>query len=228
MPPAGVLDVREFATPNALAPLEVHVPPRLRAIVARTSTNLLVACVVPAVLISVAAVVLDVYAAIFAALAWTCSAMCWRWATRRRPSGLLLVTVVILFVRTAVTLATGNTFIYFVQPVVANAGVAIVFIASLATATPVVARLAGDFYPIAPGVAARPRVRRLFWRLTLLWAMVCLAKGVVTLWLLLSRSQADFLLAKNVVITAMTALAVVATIWLSANVANQEGLLART
>jgi hypothetical protein len=77
------------------------------------------------------------------------------------------------------------------------------------------------------GVSTRPRVRRLFWQLTLLWGLVCLAKGGVTLWLLLSRSQADFVLAKNVVITAMTGLAVVATIWLSADVAKKEGLLSR-
>jgi intracellular septation protein A len=194
--------------------------------VARVSSTLFIACVVPAVLITVAAVAVDVYAAIFAALAWTCMAICWRWATRRRPSGLLLLTVGILLVRTAVTLATGNTFIYFVQPVFANAGVAIVFIVSLATSTPVVARLAADFYPMEAGVSTRPRVRRLFWRLTLLWGMVCLAKGAVTLWLLLSRSQADFVMAKNIVITTMTGLAVVATIWLSADVAKKEGLLA--
>ena len=180
----------------------------------------------PGLLVSITLVVVDVYAAIIAALVWTCAAICWRWATRRRPSGLLLLTVATLVVRTAVTLATGNTFIYFLQPVFANAGVAMVFIASLATATPIVARLAADFYPMDAGVSDRPRVRRLFWRLTLLWGLVCLAKGFVTLWLLLSQSRAEFVLAKNVAITAMTALAVAATIWLSAGVARAECLLA--
>jgi hypothetical protein len=220
MSATDTIDVREFST------LEAPVPPRLRAIVARTSTNLFVACVVPALVVSVALVLVDVYAAIVAALAWTCAAICWRWATRRRPSGLLLLAFATLLVRTAFTLATGNTFVYFVQPVFANGGVAIVFMASLATATPVVARLAADFYPMEAGVSERPRVRRLFWQLTLLWGLVCLAKGLVTLWLLLSQSRADFVVAKNVAITAITGLTVAATIWLSAGVARKECLLA--
>ena len=225
MSAVATIDAREFSTPSALPPLQIAEPPRLRAIVARTAASLFVACVVPALLISVAAVVVDIYTAIVVALVWACGAICWRWATRRRASGLLLLTVGILFVRTAVTVATGNTFVYFVQPVFANAGVAIVFIASLATATPVVARLAGDFYPMEAGVSARPRVRRLFWQLTLLWGLVCLAKGMATLWLLLSQQRADFVLAKSIVTTAMTALAVATTVWLSAGVARKEGLL---
>jgi hypothetical protein len=227
MSATGVIDAQEFSPSSGLDPLQMPGRPRLRAIVARTATSVFVACVVPAVLVSVTVVVVDVYAAIVVALAWTFGAICWRWATRRRPSGLLLLTVGILLVRTGVTVATGDSFVYFVQPVFANAGVAIVFLASLATATPVVARLAGDFYPMEAGVSGRPRVRRLFWQLTLLWGVVCLAKGLATLWLLLSQQRADFVLIKSVVITAMTGLAVSATIWLSADVAKKEGLLAR-
>jgi hypothetical protein len=69
-------------------------------------------------------------------------------------------------------------------------------------------------------------VRRLFWRLTLMWGVICLAKGVVTVWLLRSQTQADFVMLKNAAMIAMTALAVAATIWLSAVVARKEGLLA--
>jgi hypothetical protein len=228
MSAAGALDVRvlpiQGGLTSGLAPLPPPVP-RLREIVGRISTNLLVACVVPAVLISIAVAVADVYAAIVAALVWTVAATCWRCANRQRPSTLLVLTATILVVRTAVTLATGNTFIYFVQPVFANAGVALVFIASLATSTPIVARLAADFYPMSADISARPRVRRLLWQLTLLWGLVCLAKGMVTLWLLTSRSEADFVMAKNVVITAMTGLTVAVTIGLSARVARLEGLL---
>jgi intracellular septation protein A len=201
--------------------------PRLRAIVARTATSLSVACVAPAVLLSVTMLVLDVMAAVVAALVWTCGAMCWRWATRRPPSALLLLTVAVLIVRSAFTFATGNTYVYFLQPVFANIAVALVFLVSLATARPVVARLAGDFYPMESGVADRPRVQRLFWRLTLLWGIVCLAKGLLTFWLLQAQSQADFVMIKNAAITTITAVTVTATIWLSAVVARQEGLLAR-
>src|SRR6185437_4452246 len=99
MSTAGALQLREPSTPTGLAPLSAVVPPRLRTIVARTSSSLLIGCVVPAALISVAVAVADVYAAIIAALIWTCAALCWQWAARRRPSGLLILTVVVLLVR---------------------------------------------------------------------------------------------------------------------------------
>jgi uncharacterized membrane protein len=71
-----------------------------------------------------------------------------------------MLTVAILTIRTAITLSTGDTFIYFLQPVVSDGVVALIFLASLATTTPVVARLAADFYrwtwtwPRARGSAA--------------------------------------------------------------------------
>ena len=80
-------------------------------------------------------------------------------------------------IRTGFTLATGNTFVYFVQPVFADAAVAAIFLGSLLSARPIVARLAPDFYPIDDALAARPRIRRLFRRLTLLWGLVIVAKG---------------------------------------------------
>ena len=75
-------------------------------------------------------------------------------------------------VRTGFPLARGNTFVYFGQPVFADATVAAIFLGSLLTARPIGARLAPDFYPIDAPLAARPRIRRLFRRLTLLWGLV--------------------------------------------------------
>ena len=99
--------------------------------------------------------------------------------------------------RTAIAFGSGDTFIYFLQPVVTDALVAGVFLVSLATARPVVARLAADFYPMTHDLATRPRMRRLFWHLTLLWGLVCLAKGGATLWLLTSQSLVTFVVVKE-------------------------------
>lgn len=90
-----------------------------------------------------------------------------------------MLTVIGLTTRTAWTFASGDTFIYFVKPAVNNGLIAAVSLLSLATARPVVARLAADFYPMSDDVAKRPRVQRLFWHLTLIWAVVCLAMAVV-------------------------------------------------
>ena len=185
-----------------------------------------VACVVPGVLFYIALVTFDVTAAVITALTWSYGAILWRWATKRRTSGLLMLTVAILTIRTAITLSTGDTFIYFLQPVVSDGVVALIFLASLATTTPVVARLAADFYPMDLDVAARPRIRRLFWHLTLLWGGVGLVKGGVGYWLLQSQSLVDFVLIKNIVVVSLTVCAVGVTIRASTYVARREGLMA--
>ena len=99
------------------------------------------------------------------------------------------------------------------------------FLLSLLTARPVVARLAADFYPLTRDLADRPRIRRLLWRLTLMWGVVCLAKGLVSFWLLESQSMMTFVLVKNITLISMTLLATAATVAASAVVARKEGLL---
>jgi intracellular septation protein A len=200
--------------------------PRLRAIVARTAASVTVACVAPAVLFWAVLTSLGISAGLIVALAWALGVICWRSATRRRPSGLLALALAVMVVRTGFALATGNTFVYFIQPVFADAAVAIAFLASLLTARPAVARLAGDFYPMDDELAARPRVRRLFRRLTLMWGLVIIAKGSITLWLLESQSTVDFVALKTAAVVALTGTAAATTVWVAAVVARKEGMLA--
>lgn len=49
-------------------------------------------------------------------------------------SGLLLLSLGVLTVKTAFTLVTGNTFVYFVQPVFADVAVSAIFLGSLVRA----------------------------------------------------------------------------------------------
>ena len=79
--------------------------------------------------------------------------------------------------------------------------------------------------PLDAAVAARPKIRRLFRRLTLLWGLVIVIKGSLTLWLLLSLSTVDFVLIKTSAILTLTLSAAAATVVLSAIVGRQEGLL---
>ncbi len=207
-------------------PVQTHEHPCIFAVLRRLAVSLWVACVVPAALFYVTLVTVNVTAAVVAALAWSYGAIGWRWVTDRPMSGLLALTVTVLTIRSVFTLSTGNTFVYFLQPLVSDALVAAVFIVSLASTRPLVARLAADFYPMSDGLATLPRVRRLFWRLTLMWGLVCLLKGMVGFWLLESLSVADFVLIKSTAMIAMTALAVVVTIWASTQVLRKERMLA--
>ncbi len=186
--------------------------PPLKAVIARVAASLATAVVTPAVLFAATLVIINVYAAVSVALAWMVAAMCWRRATRRPVSGLLVLTLGIMTIKTVFTLVTGNTFVYFVQPVFADAGVAAIFLGSLWTARPIVARIAPDFYPVDAALAARPRIRRLFRRLTLLWGLVLVVKGSVTLWLLVSLSTVSFVLIKSGAILTLTLLAAATTV----------------
>ncbi|AWB90895.1 hypothetical protein C3E78_00855 [Aeromicrobium chenweiae] len=199
-------------------------PPALRAIVARVVTRIAIAVVAPTVLFATTLVVLNLSAAMLVALGWLIGAMSWRHATGRGVSGLLVLTLAISVVKTSITLATGNAFIYFVQPVIVDVVVASLFLGSLAHSRPLAARIAPDFCPLDAELASRPGVQRLFRGLTLMWGLVILSKGAVTLWLLMSLSTVEFVLVKSPVILTLTATASAVTIAWSVAVGRREGL----
>ena len=115
---------------------------------------------------------------------WSYGAIAWRALTGRRTSGLLVLAALLLTGRTLLLVLADSTWLYFLQPVISDGAVAALFLLSLASARPMVARLAGDFYPMDHDLASRPRIQRLFRNLTIMWAVLGLAKATATLWLL--------------------------------------------
>jgi hypothetical protein len=211
------------AAPTTATPSTAR--PHLRRILRRVLISLLAAVVVPAALLWVTLVTFNFPTAVAVALAWVVGATAWRWATNRPVSGLLVLTLVLLVVRTVLTVATGSAFIYFVQPVFADLVVAAVFLCSLWSARPVVARLAPDFFPMDAAIARRPGVRSLFRKLTLMWGLVLLVKAGITMTLLESLSTATFVLVRGGALTILSATAAVVTIVWSVVVGRREGLL---
>jgi intracellular septation protein A len=201
-----------------------HPAPHVRDIVARVAVSLATAVIAPAVLFATNLVLFNLATAMIVALVWMTGAMAWRHATGRPLSGLLLLTAVIMVVKTSIAFATGNSFIYFVQPAIVDVTVATCFLGSLWSSRPLVARLAPDFYPMDSDIAARPAIRLLFRRLTLLWGLVILAKGSITLWLLVSLSTVDFVLIKGCAIISITLTAATATVIWSILVGRREGI----
>ena len=210
--------------------LDVDAPhrPTLVAVIKRVSLSLLIAVVIPAVVFYGVFVLAGVWTAIIAALVWSYGAIAWRAVTRRRTSGLLILAAILLTGRTVLSIVADSAWLYFLQPVISDGVVAGLFLLSLASARPMVARLAGDFYPMDHELAARPRVRRLFRDLTALWAVLGLAKATMTLWLLQSQSLETFVLVKSISMLAINVLAAFATIGLAALVARKEGLMGAT
>jgi hypothetical protein len=138
---------------------------------------------------------------------------------------MLLLSLGISTIKTVFTLVTRSSFVYFVQPVFADLAVSAAFLCSIGTSRPAIARLAPDFYPMSASVAALPEICAHFRRLTLLWGLVILVKGVVTLWLLESLSTADFVLVKSGAILTLTLTAAIVTIAWSYAVVRRQGLL---
>ena len=191
----------------------------------RLALSLTIACVVPAALFLTCFEAFGVWPAILVALAWSYGAIAWRAVTGRRTSGLLVLTAIVLTGKTVIALVAQSTFFYFLQPIITDGVVAMTFLLSLASARPMVARLAGDFYPMDPELSLRPRMRRLFWHLTAMWAVVCLAKAAAMFWALNSLSLNTFVLVKSISMPASNLLAVCLTICAAVVVARKEGLI---
>ncbi|MDP3894285.1 VC0807 family protein [Nocardioides sp.] len=197
-------------------------------VIQRVSLSLLVAVAIPAVTFYGFFALFGVWTAIIAAMVWTYGAIAWRALTRRRTSGLLILTAILMTGRTALALVADSAWLYFLQPIISDGIVATAFLLSLASARPMVARLAGDFYPMDHELAMRPRIRRLFRNLTVLWAVLGLLKATMMLWLLQSQSLETFVLVKSVSTLLINILAAFATVGLAALVARKEGLMGST
>ena len=209
----------------AVARPDTTARPRFAAIMKHLALSLLMANIIPSVLFYLCLRAENVWAALIAALVWCYGATAWRVRTKRPTSMLLTIAVVGLTAKTILAFASGSTFIYFLQPAVNDAALATIFMLSLATARPVVARLAADFYPMTDDVASRPRIQRLFWHLTLLWAVLALVKSVVTVWLLESMPTVQFVAVKSTFILATIITGTAVTVIAAFRVARAEGLL---
>jgi hypothetical protein len=219
------------ATPVAASAAQAQTPvaerPHVAAIVKHLALSILTANVIPGILFYLCMVAEGVWIALIVALVWCYGAMAWRMSTKRRTSGLLIITMVGLTAKTVMAFASGSTFMYFAQPAITDGLVAALFMSSLVTARPVVARLAGDFFPMDEDIAKRPRIQKLFWNLTLFWAIICFAKAAVTLWLLENVSTTTFVAVKGLFILAMIITGAAITVVTAVRVAHSEGLLHR-
>jgi hypothetical protein len=216
--------VPQSTSSDAAEPL-AHPRPQVRTVLRHLGLSLLWANVIPAGLFYTSFRIGNVWTALIVALTWCYGVLGWRIATGRRTSGLLLITALGLTVKTTVTLATGDTFLYFAQPAVNDAAVGFMFLASLTSTRPVVARLAHDFFPMTEEVASRPAIKRLCWRLTFFWAGVCMLKSISTVWLLENTKLSTFVAVKSVLTPTIAGLAVAVTLTVAFRALRNEGLL---
>jgi hypothetical protein len=235
-----MLETRASTSP-ALAALPPHVsapppdvsavPPEVSkvavvlAVARRGGPKLLEATVVPGVLFYLCLVWGGLGLAYLTAIAWIYGCIVRRLVQHRSIPAILILGAIGISVRTAVAVGSGSTFVYFVQPIVGTVATAAVFFVSLIGGRPLIGRLAGDFWPITPEMAANPRIMTLFRRLTVLWGGVNLATATVTFILLLCLPLATFVAVKQVSGLGITVAAITLTIVWSHRTACREGIV---
>ena len=182
--------------------------PRLTALARHATPHLFEATLIPLALFYGGLRLLGLWGALLAALIWSYSSLLRRLVTRRRVPGLLMLGIVGLTARTAMALATGSAFLYFLQPTVGTVLVATVFLGSALLRRPLAQQLASDFMPLPETLLSHDRMRRFFQRISLLWAAVFLVNAGISLWLLVSQSLATFLWTRTVASVTLTCLAI--------------------
>lgn len=171
--------------------------------------NLLETVLVPLGLFYLLLTLTGMNGGLFAALGWGLAAISWRLVRRSPIPAVLLLTTVMLVVRTIVGYFTGSVFFYFLQPTLQNFLIALLLLVSIPLRRPVLARLADDFCAIPAALTDHPTVKRFFRRVSLLWALVFITNGVATLWTLARATLEEFLLVTTVGKFGLVALAAV-------------------
>jgi hypothetical protein len=194
------------------------------AVVRRLVPQLVEASLIPTVLFYTFLIAFGLRWAFAAALVWSYTAVARRLVNGRQIPGLLVLTSVGLTTRTVVLICSGNTFVYFLQPIVGTMVTAGVFAVSVLIGRPLVARFASDFCPLSPEVESRPAVVALFRRLTYLWAGLNIAAAVTSLTLLMTLPVRLFVGTKTVAAWVITCTGVVVTVCTSVTTARTEGL----
>jgi hypothetical protein len=197
----------------------------LYAVARRGLPNLVEATVIPAVMFFVAVKTINVPVAMAAVLVWAYVAILRRLVRGTKVPAILVLATMGLTMRTLVGLASGSTFAYFIQPIATTVALAAVFAGSVVIGRPVVGRLAHDFCPLAPEVARRPAVLRLFGGLTLLWALVHIVTAAITFGMLTTMPVATFVALKTVACLSVTIGAIGITIVWALRVVHSEQLV---
>jgi intracellular septation protein A len=204
----------------------IHLP-AVGQILRVAASHLIEATIAPLALFYVLLAAAGLRWALVGALVWSYSAVARRLVSHQRVPGILLLGTALFTVRTFLALATGSTFVYFLQPTLGTFLVAALFLLSVRTGRPLAERLAHDFCPLPPDLLGNTRVQRFFLRISLLWALVYVVNGFATLTLLLTSSLGMFLVLRTAASTALTVAAIACSyLWFRRSL-RHEGVVLR-
>ncbi len=113
--------------------------------------------------------------------------------------GLLMISASMLTIQTALALATGQAWIYFLQVPVAKLALCLIFARSASTSQPLVARLATEVVALRHPAGQHPGLHRYFQRATWLWAGIFLVLALGMAVFVATQPISTFLILSTVV-----------------------------
>ena len=164
----------------------------LRAVLLDNGPRLLRDAVGPVLVFYVGWKTLGLVVGIVAATAVTTAAFVWERRHGRTGLG-ASIGLAIALVQAVSGLLSGSARWYFAPAVIANTLGGFVFLGSVAVGRPLAGVFAAESYPFPPEVKASAAFRRVFGRISRVWAAYLLGRGTLRLLLLLYTSVEAFL-----------------------------------
>jgi intracellular septation protein A len=191
----------------------VHLPP-LRDLALRALPRLVEGVLVPTALFLLLLNTAGVRAAIVGGFAWSMAVIVVRRMLGRRVPTMVLIGVGVLLGRTLLSLATGSSFLYFLQPTLGTATIGLVMLGSALLGRPLVLRLARDFCPLPADTMGDPHLRRFFLGISFFWGVTNLVNAAVTLWLLVSQSVSTYVVTRTAMSWTLTIVGIgISVLW---------------
>lgn len=191
----------------------VRLPP-LRHVAWRAAPQVIDGVFLPLGLFLLADYIAGIGAAMAAGLGWSAFAILRRVHRSRRVPALVILGTVMLSVRSALALMTGSAFLYFLQPTLGMAVVALAFLLSVGARRPLSRHFASDFITLPLGIHSDPRVHRFFIQNSMMWALVAMLNAATAYWLLITLATTTFAITQAAFSLGVTVIAVgVSILW---------------
>lgn len=168
--------------------------------------------VIPFVLFVVSLRLGGITTALTTGVAYAYGRIWWRRRRGGQASSFLVLGALTLTVRTVITLCTGSTLLFFLQPSISGALTGGAFGVSAGTARPLAARFTGDLLPLPEGLLGQAPVQRFFARVSLLWGGLQVAHAALSVWLLSVLPTGSYVLVRTVGSWVLTLAAIGATV----------------
>jgi hypothetical protein len=136
------------------------------------------------------------------------------WERRQGRSGLAAaIGLSIALVQALVGLVSGSAKWYFAPPLIANTGYGLAFLVSVLIGRPLAGVFASDTYPFPPAVKGSNTFRRIFSRVSMVWAVYLLSRSALRIIALMHLGVEAFIVINVVTGLPFTAAIMAWSIW---------------